>query len=42
MPQNDAVDLMCQPVLHVETDTPTPNLVLGSVLCVETRRVVFS
>ena len=37
MPQSDAVDLMCQPVLSVETATPTPASKLDSVLCVETK-----
>ena len=38
MPLSDAVDLMCQPVLHVEMDTPTPKSELKNVLCVETRK----
>ena len=38
MPQSDAVDLMCQPVLYVEMDTPTPKSELKNVLCVETRK----
>ena len=38
MPQIDAVDSMCQPVLHVETATLTLAPKLDTVLCVETKR----
>ena len=38
MPQCDAVDSMCQPVLHVEMVTPTSKSKPETVLCVETRK----